>query len=338
MTVKEQVLDYCARIGADPLLVQGAGGNVSWKQGGTLWIKASGTWLADALRRDIFVALDLVRLQSQLAAGNVEFEPGLHQASSLRPSIETLLHALMPYPVVVHLHAVEVLAHLVRRDCGPQLAEALNGHVCWTWVDYHKPGPELARAVQAALRTTPGAQVVLLKNHGVVIGGAHTEDIDRILRCLTARLAVTPRPRCAVAPPGRALAFFGADAYVPAPDELVHQLATDLALYACLQSCWALYPDHVVFLGPRAYAFASTAALETALKPSDAWPALVFVRALGAFVRPGFDHAKLVQLRCYYDVMVRQAKQALDTLNARQVGELLNWDAEHYRMLLAQQQ
>jgi len=152
------------------------------------------------------------------------------------------------------------------------------------------------------------------------------------------RLAVTLRRPSAVAPPVRALAFFGADAYVRAPDDLVHQLATDLGLYSRLESCWALCPDHVVFLGPRAYAFASTAALETALEQSDAWPALVFVRGLGAFVRPGFEHARLVQLRCYYDVMVRQANQALDTLDARQVGALLNWDAEHYRMQLAQQQ
>ena len=46
-----EVTDYCAHIGADPLLVQGAGGNVSWKEDGTLWIKASGKWLAGAPAR-----------------------------------------------------------------------------------------------------------------------------------------------------------------------------------------------------------------------------------------------------------------------------------------------
>jgi rhamnose utilization protein RhaD (predicted bifunctional aldolase and dehydrogenase) len=44
---------YCAEIGRDPLLVQGAGGNVSWKANDTLWIKASGTWLADAMVKDM---------------------------------------------------------------------------------------------------------------------------------------------------------------------------------------------------------------------------------------------------------------------------------------------
>lgn len=42
----EALLDLSARVGADPDLVQGAGGNTSIKEGGTLWIKASGLWLA----------------------------------------------------------------------------------------------------------------------------------------------------------------------------------------------------------------------------------------------------------------------------------------------------
>ncbi len=39
-----------ARLGQDPLRVQGAGGNTSIKSDGVMWIKASGTELADAER------------------------------------------------------------------------------------------------------------------------------------------------------------------------------------------------------------------------------------------------------------------------------------------------
>ena len=35
-------------IGADPLLIQGPGGNTSFKSGDELWVKASGAWLAEA--------------------------------------------------------------------------------------------------------------------------------------------------------------------------------------------------------------------------------------------------------------------------------------------------
>lgn len=44
-----------ARVGADPLLVQAAGGNTSIKGDGVMWIKASGTWLRDATAREIMV-------------------------------------------------------------------------------------------------------------------------------------------------------------------------------------------------------------------------------------------------------------------------------------------
>ena len=47
------LLAHSARIGADPALVQGAGGNTSLKRDGVLWVKASGTWLRDAERRAI---------------------------------------------------------------------------------------------------------------------------------------------------------------------------------------------------------------------------------------------------------------------------------------------
>ena len=53
-----------ARFGADPLLVQGPGGNTSVKAGEIMWIKASGTLLADAEARDIFVAVDLPSLRA----------------------------------------------------------------------------------------------------------------------------------------------------------------------------------------------------------------------------------------------------------------------------------
>ena len=48
----KDVREYCARIGANPLLVQGAGGNISWKEDHTLWIKASGTRLSNAKKEE----------------------------------------------------------------------------------------------------------------------------------------------------------------------------------------------------------------------------------------------------------------------------------------------
>ena len=84
MNTMEQKLaslaEISARVGADRLLVQAAGGNTSIKLGDTLWIKASGQWLADALAKPIFVPVDFNALRSAFEAGeDVErFEPGDH--------------------------------------------------------------------------------------------------------------------------------------------------------------------------------------------------------------------------------------------------------------------
>ena len=49
--MREAMMNFCASIGSDPLLVQGPGGNVSWKENNCLWVKASGTWLASAKKK-----------------------------------------------------------------------------------------------------------------------------------------------------------------------------------------------------------------------------------------------------------------------------------------------
>lgn len=53
------LLELTQRIGSDPLLTQASTGNISAKLDGVLWIKASGKWMADAMRDDILIPLDL---------------------------------------------------------------------------------------------------------------------------------------------------------------------------------------------------------------------------------------------------------------------------------------
>jgi rhamnose utilization protein RhaD (predicted bifunctional aldolase and dehydrogenase) len=96
-----------ARVGKNILLTQAAGGNSSIKQGDVLWVKASGAWLADAETKEIFLPISLSGARAALADGNerMPLAPG-HAARQLRASIETSLHALMPHPVVLHVHSV----------------------------------------------------------------------------------------------------------------------------------------------------------------------------------------------------------------------------------------
>jgi rhamnose utilization protein RhaD (predicted bifunctional aldolase and dehydrogenase) len=78
-----------ARVGRDPLLIQGAGGNSSVKIEGVLWVKASGTWLQDAERAPIFLPVDLDLARRRFSAGAASLHRDLAPrlpAAAHRPS------------------------------------------------------------------------------------------------------------------------------------------------------------------------------------------------------------------------------------------------------------
>ncbi len=65
----QPLLELTQRVGSDPLLTQASTGNSSAKLDGVLWIKASGRWMADALRNDILIPLDLAEVTECLRRG-----------------------------------------------------------------------------------------------------------------------------------------------------------------------------------------------------------------------------------------------------------------------------
>lgn len=334
----QAISQFCANLGKDRLLVQGAGGNVSYKDDGVLWIKGSGTWLANADVEDIFVPVDLVGLQNALTKARFDFKPEVlasHAKKKLMPSIETVLHALMPQKFVVHLHAVDALSYLVTRNCKTilqeRLTQAANKHfINSIFVDYHKPGPELAKAIYRALAINPNANVVLLKNHGIVIGAGSIDEIIALLQSIQA--ICTPIHNPSSTRWAGVNQVSASPEYIPFAHREVQALALKPCLYKRLQSDWALFPDHVVFLGSKAFTYSSWAAFDEQEKIHVDKPELIFIENTGVFVKPGFNQAKTAQLLCYFDVLVRiSPNEELEVLSAIEIKALLHWDAEEYR-------
>ena len=336
------ISQFCADLGKDQLLVQGAGGNVSWKENGVLWVKGSGTWLANADKEDILVPGDLYHLQNALSQENFEIKPqilGDQERGKLSPSIETVLHALMPQKIVVHLHAVDALSYLVAKDCKKSLQQlfmsSANMHqIISIFVPYRKPGPELAQTIYQTLQANTAANVVLLKNHGIVIGA---ESIDAIYTLLEAinRICI---PKQALSNTSHTFPHHlsVAEEYIPFADEQVQALALNPDLYKRLHSDWVLYPDHAVFLGPRAFTYESWGTFEKLEKNNANKPELIFIQNIGVFIKPSFNQAKTAQLLCYYDVISRiLPSDLLDPLDEKSIYALLNWDAEKLRQKIA---
>ena len=182
--------------------VKGGGGNTSVKTRETLWIKPSGTSLAE-LTPDRLVAIDRTKLarlyqyappkdaaqreRDVLALMSDACLPG----QSGRPSVETPLHDMLEATYVVHTHA-ELINGLT---CGRHGAvEAARLFPDALWVPYIDPGFTLSVDVRSRVQDyvrKHGRQpsIILLENHGVFVGGNTPEEV----RALYAQLLETMR-------------------------------------------------------------------------------------------------------------------------------------------------
>lgn len=324
-----QLNRLCVELAEDFLLVQGAGGNISSKEGEVLWIKASGTWLAEAKSKEIFIPISKSEVDGYIKNKQFDALPSALNGSTLRPSIETWLHALMPQKFVVHLHALDVLSLLIHKHVVSELEEIPLGQIHWGFVKYEKPGPALALAVSELMSSKPGLEVLFLQNHGIVLAA---ETIERIVELLADVRGACAQPvlfakSSSTEPDGASYQ------YSPVEDNEVHSLAVDLQKLALVRDAWAIAPDHVVFLGATPAIVEGLEELKAVSEMGEKAPLIVFVSGAGVYSREPLDVAGQQQLRAYYEIIVRQKiGQEFNTFTDGQIRELLDWDAEKYRL------
>lgn len=325
-----------ASIGRDPHLTQAAGGNTSLKAGDALWIKASGTWLKDALAEDIMVPvaiaplLSAVRQRDPAADRPQGFAIEALNPRGLRPSIETTVHALMPRRVVLHVHCVDTISLAVQADCEAQAARRLKG-LEWAYVPYRRPGLPLAQGIAERLR--PGVDVLILGNHGLVVAAETVVEAGSLLRRVTQLLARPPRE---VALPDHAAltALAGNTGYRLPADIEAHAAAIDPD--SCrMASGGSLYPDHVIFLGRGSIVARPGEDVADIIERLGAAPAAILFPGLGVLMRGDASAGADAMQRCLADVTARvDAAARLNYLTDAENDELINWDAEQYRQKL----
>jgi ribulose-5-phosphate 4-epimerase/fuculose-1-phosphate aldolase len=177
--VPNQLRDFAANIGGNRLLTQGPGGNVSYKNQKELWIKASGTNMKDALKREIFVGLDLAETRANIKEGleNFPIRYG-NTESGLRSSIETSMHAQIEAPYVAHVHSVGSVSMSILLDQKLAIRLASDAYKV-SFVPYVRPGIGLAKAIREVAE--PDTQAVLLGNHGLTVWGDSSEECLEII-------------------------------------------------------------------------------------------------------------------------------------------------------------
>jgi ribulose-5-phosphate 4-epimerase/fuculose-1-phosphate aldolase len=239
-----ELAELSAYLGRHELLVQASTGNTSVKIGRTLWIKASGKWLVNALSEEMFVPIDFADAGKYLS-GELP-RPNSTVNSGLKPSIETAMHFVLPHRVVIHIHSISAITWAVQRNCRSLLRERLEAFR-WCWIRYAWSGAPLAAAIKASLRFSP--DIFILANHGLVIGADTCEEAMLRLQEVEKSLAVGART---IREPDLArlenLAL-GSNYRLPDAHD-IHSLATD-DLSTAIVSGGILYPCQAIFLGRR---------------------------------------------------------------------------------------
>lgn len=276
------LLTASRKYGSDPKWVVAGGGNTSLKNGETLLVKASGFPLA-TIEAEGFARMDRNKLaaiwESDYPTGDdtesvadrerlvlADMMAARKPGEERRPSVETLLHDLLPWPLVVHLHPTLVNG-LTCGIKGPEIAEELFGdRQCW--IPVTDPGYVLALVIKDALkeRTARGLkspEYIFLANHGVFVGGESLTDVDdkysRLHEALETRITRKPgdMPQTLELPAGiyglasAVESFFGDQSAITAMagGELARYQESRAAA-ATLTGC--LTPDHIVYAGPGA--------------------------------------------------------------------------------------
>jgi rhamnose utilization protein RhaD (predicted bifunctional aldolase and dehydrogenase)/NAD(P)-dependent dehydrogenase (short-subunit alcohol dehydrogenase family) len=182
-------------LGADLRITNFGGGNTSSKidlpdpfTGKTvrvLAVKGSGGDLG-SIKESGFALLYLDRLESlkSLYKGEaqeddmVRFYPlSAFGENRVAASIDTPLHAFLPYPHVDHLHPDWAIA-LAASANGKQKLEEFNQRYGRkiVWLPWQRPGFELALLLEKAVNDNPGCDGVLLGSHGLFTWGSTQRD------------------------------------------------------------------------------------------------------------------------------------------------------------------
>lgn len=208
---------YTSRLlGRDPDLVLHGGGNTSVKSRHTtlfsdevdvLLVKGSGADLGDIDERGFSsLRLDAVlRLAELESLSDAEMARQLLLAATSpegpKPSVETIVHAVLPYKFVDHSHADAVVTLTNSPVAKAALKEAYGDEVIV--LPYVMPGFKLARACAEQVREGIGARVlgVVLMNHGLfTFGDTAKESYDRMIEAVARAEAYLERHRRSTRP------------------------------------------------------------------------------------------------------------------------------------------
>jgi NAD(P)-dependent dehydrogenase (short-subunit alcohol dehydrogenase family)/rhamnose utilization protein RhaD (predicted bifunctional aldolase and dehydrogenase) len=191
----KELIEISEYYGNNKDYVIAGGGNTSYKDDETIWIKASGQSLAEMTEEGL-VALNREKLHV-ISSNTYSDDPSareeevkadmflsiLDPGKNKRPSVETSLHEIIRYKFVVHLHPTQINGILCSRNSKSLTHKLFSDTVLF--VPYTDPGYILFKKLEAEIiiyrqKFFQDPQIIFLENHGVFVGADSTEEIKKI--------------------------------------------------------------------------------------------------------------------------------------------------------------
>jgi rhamnose utilization protein RhaD (predicted bifunctional aldolase and dehydrogenase) len=365
----ESLVEISRYYGKNPDYVLAGGGNTSWKNEDTLYVKGSGISLAEAVP-DSFVTMDrktLARIWEKQYPESSDDREGAVLADLMaarkpgeekkRPSVETLLHDILPFAFVVHLHPAPVNGLTCSQQGEEAVGEIFNKNAIW--IAPVNPGYTLSKIVKNAIdayksENGKAAAVIFLQNHGVFVGNNSAEGIKEIygeiMKKISARvkrcpdftdekiLSIGSQIESQISDIIKTLASLAGFAVFMRSKE-VAALVRDRASFVPVSS--AFTPDHIVYAGSEPlFSEANTSA-----GIQDAWkkhiektgraPKIVAVQGLGIFGVGSTEKASLLALELFRDsVKVAVYSESFGGplfMKKDKIDFINNWEVERYR-------
>jgi rhamnose utilization protein RhaD (predicted bifunctional aldolase and dehydrogenase) len=361
------LVELSRRFGSDPEWVLAGGGNTSYKEGGKLFVKASGTSLG-SISEEGFCAIDRAKLDAMWRASYPE-ESEAREAAALadllasrcpgeskRPSVETLMHGIFPQAFVVHSHpaAINGIA------CGLEGKAAFDRLFAdeAIWVPFVDPGYVLAKTVRAELEAFEAREgeppgIMFMQNHGLLVAGESPAEVAVISEHVRARVLnnVTRRPDLSTLPcdpSARAMAEAAISALAPASmknvcirfrndAEILRRVASRES-FAPLAS--AFTPDHIVYAGhefllSEGGAQGIAGAWAEFLGRNGVPPRIIAVAGLGAFSCAASHEAAESALLLFVDACkvaaYAESFGGASHMTKEKIDFIRNWEVEKYR-------
>ncbi len=296
----------------------GPGGNTSIKIGQSIYVKSSGTWFKDSLKKNSFIKIDLNSIKK-----NIKNEKKWKFNNSKNsPSIETIMHAIIKKKYVVHLHSISVLSYAVLKE-GKKVLENKLKNDKWVWINYKKPGLNLALEIKK--KESDNANIYILQNHGIIIASDTLFEINLLLKKIEKKLKRKGPYNLKKIKKNN----FSIKNYKKPKDNIINMLACNKSNYEIMKKNKSLYPDHIVFLNKKILAFDNLVKKDLNKENNNK---IIVVRNIGVFIKNNITKTEYDMLLCLAELLnILPNNSTLSFLNKKEERQLLYWDKEKIR-------